>query len=69
MGITLDPERNRTVRGFDEVCRISTDTSKAAVLVVPADEERMMAREALRALVRSCVGRSLGAQNQQPFLV
>jgi len=49
MGITLDRERNQKAP-FDEVCRISSDDSKVAVLVVPTDEERMMAREALRAL-------------------
>ena len=35
MGITLDEQRNRDARGFDEVCRISTDDSKVTVLVVP----------------------------------
>src|SRR4029077_7457914 len=48
---------------------ISTDYSKVAVLVVPTDEERMMAREALRALSRSYITRVLEAQKQQPFLV
>ena len=69
MGITLDEQRNRDARGFDEVCRISTDDSKVTVLVVPTDEERMMAREALRALSRSYITRVLEAQKQQPFLV
>jgi len=69
MGITLDEERNRSARGFDEVGRISTDDSKVAVLVVPADEERMMAREALRTLSRSYITHVLEAQKQQPFLV
>ena len=69
MGITLDAQRNGTARGFDEVCRISTDDSKVAVLVVPTDEERMMAREALRALGRSYITRVLEAQKQQPFPV
>jgi acetate kinase len=69
MGIALDEKRNREARGFDEVCRISTDDSKVAVLVVPTDEERMMAREALRALSRSYITRVLEAQKQQPFLV
>ena len=50
MGVTLDAQRNRDARGFDEVCRISTDDSKVTVLVVPTDEERMMARESLRTL-------------------
>ena len=69
MGILLDEERNREARGFDEVCRISSDTSKVTVLIVPTDEERMMAREALRALSRSYLTKVLEAQKQQPFLV
>jgi acetate kinase len=69
MGIKLDPQRNRDARGFDEVCRISADDSKITVLVVPTDEERMMAREALRTLSRSYISRVLEEQKQQPFLV
>jgi len=69
MGLTLDGQRNREARGFDEVCRISTDDSKVTVLVVPTDEERMMAREALRTLSRSYITHVLEAQKQQPFLV
>ena len=48
MGIQLDDQRNRDARGFEEVCRVSADDSKVTVLVVPTDEELMMAREALR---------------------
>ncbi len=69
MGVVLDEQRNREARGFDEVCRISTDDSKITVLVVPTDEERMMAREALRALSRSYLTQVLEAQKQKPFLV
>src|SRR6186997_3590565 len=69
MGITLDAQRNRDARGFDEVCLISADDSKVAVLVVPTDEERMMAREALRAISRSYITQVLEAQKQNPFLV
>jgi acetate kinase len=69
MGITLDESRNRDARGFEEVCRISTDDSKVAVLVVPTDEERMMAREALWTLGRSYITRVLETQKQRPFLV
>ncbi len=68
MGITLDLERNQAASG-NEVCRISTDDSKVVVLVVPADEERMMAREALRTLNRSYVTNALAARKQHPFLV
>ena len=68
MGITLDDKRNREAKG-DEIARISADDSKVSVLLVPTDEERMMAREALRALSRSYITRVLEAQKQQPFLV
>jgi acetate kinase len=69
MGIKLDEQRNRDAKGFDEVCKISADDSKVTVLVVPADEERMMAREALRTISRSYLTRVLEAQKQQPFQV
>jgi acetate kinase len=68
MGIALDEQRNGEARG-DAVCRISTDDSKVAVLLVPTDEERMMAREALRTLGRSYITKVLEAQKQQSFLV
>ena len=68
MGIALDEQRNSDARG-DEVCRISTDDSKVTALVVPTDEERMMAREALRTLSRSYITRVLEAQKRQSFLV
>ena len=69
MGITLDEQRNREARGFDEVCRISSDDSKVVALVVPTDEERMMAREALRALSRSYITKVHETQKQESFLV
>jgi acetate kinase len=40
-GIELDVARNRVARGE---ARISTDSSSAAILVIPADEERIVAR-------------------------
>ena len=69
MGIALDEQRNRDARGFEETCRVSSDDSKIAVLVVPTDEERMMARETLRALSRSYITRVLETQRQKPILV
>lgn len=50
MGIHLDAQRNLEARGFDEICRISSDASPVTVLVVPTNEERMIARETLRAV-------------------
>ena len=68
MGVTLDPTRNAEAHGSD-VSRISTDDSKVEVLVVPTDEERMMAREALRTVSRSYITQVLEAHAKQPFLV
>ena len=68
MGIKLDDERNRAARG-SEISRISTDDSSVAVLVVPTDEEKMIAREAIRALGRSYITKVLDAQKQESFLV
>jgi acetate kinase len=69
MGLKLDMQHNRDARGFEEICRISTEESKIKVLVVPTDEERMMAREALRTVSRSYISRVLEAQKQRSFLV
>src|SRR4029077_4362661 len=59
MGLNVDKTRNLDARGSDQVDLISTDDSRIAVLVVPTDEERMMAREALRALSRSYITKVL----------
>jgi len=50
MGIQLDARRNLEAPGFDQICPISTDDSAVTVLVVPANEELMIARETLRAV-------------------
>jgi acetate kinase len=69
MGVAIDHACNREAKGGEEVCRISTDDSRVAVLVVPADEERMMAREAIKTVSRCYITQVLEAQRQQPFLV
>jgi acetate kinase len=69
MGIQLDEQRNRDAGGSDDICRISTDDSPVTVLVVPTDEERMIARETLRALSRSYLSHVLEAQRREPFPV
>jgi acetate kinase len=45
LGVALDASRNAVGRGI-----VSTDTSRVKVLVVPTDEERMIARYTARAL-------------------
>ena len=49
LGIHLDARRNRDTHGFDRITRISTTHSPVTVLVVPTDEEWMIAQETLRA--------------------
>ncbi len=50
MGIDVDPQRNRKARGFDQICAIATDDSPVKVLVVPTNEEWMIARDSLHAV-------------------
>jgi acetate kinase len=69
MGIHLDEQRNRDARGFSEICRISTDDSPVTVLVVPTDEERMIARETLRSLSRTYLKEVVKTQQTVPFLL
>lgn len=55
MGIRIDEEKNKTANGFETVCEISATGSSVRVLVVPTDEERMIARETLHSVRRSYV--------------
>lgn len=50
LGIELDAERNLAVRAEG---KISKDTARTAVLVIPADEERVVAREAFHAVSKA----------------
>ncbi len=50
MGIRIDEQQNQRASVLGEPSIISTQASTVQVLVIPTDEERMMAREALRAL-------------------
>jgi len=69
MGIHLDEHRNITARGFSEICRISADDSPVTVLIVPTDEERMIARETLRSLSRSYLKEVVKIRQTEPFLL
>jgi acetate kinase len=50
MGVIIDEEKNRAAQGLDRECDIAAEDSPTRVLVIPTDEERMIARETLRAL-------------------
>jgi acetate kinase len=69
MGIQIDEEKNRGADGFHQVCDIATPDSAVRVLVVPTDEERMIARETLGAMEREYIGRIIDAQKNVPIPV
>jgi acetate kinase len=69
MGIHLDEARNRDARDGKSIARISTDDSPVTVLVVPTDEERMIARETLRTLSRNYLVRASAACQKEPILI
>jgi acetate kinase len=69
MGIHLDEQRNREACDGKEIARISTDDSPVTVLVVPTDEERMIARETLRALSRDYLVHASEACRTESILI
>jgi acetate kinase len=69
MGINLDEARNREARDGREIRRISRDDSPVTILVVPTDEERMIARETLRTLSRDFLTRASQACRTEPITI
>jgi len=50
LGITIDEAKNHAACGRETVCDIACDGARVRILVIPTDEERMIARETLRAI-------------------
>jgi len=48
MGIKLDEEKNKNIRGIEAV--ISTEDSRVKVLVIPTDEELMIALDTVKSI-------------------
>ena len=48
MGIKLDEEKNKSIRGLEAI--ISTDDSRVKVVVIPTDEELMIALDTLKSV-------------------
>ncbi len=66
MGISVDTIRNKTVSpGQGEVADISDEFSQVKVLVIPTDEERMIAREAIRTFGYQDVTQVLKSQKEK----
>jgi acetate kinase len=69
MGICIDEKKNRNARGFEGVHDISTDDAPVRVLVIPTNEERMIARETLRTLNSRHVTKIIRSQKPTPVPV
>jgi acetate kinase len=50
LGVVIDEAKNQAAGRADAVCDISAPDAPVRVLVIPTDEERMIARETLRAI-------------------
>ncbi len=69
MGLHPDEALNQGARGFKEISAITKPDAPVPVLVVPTDEERMIAREALAALSRSGLDHAMTHQPPPPIPV
>ena len=69
MGIRLDESRNRGAPASGATTIITSDDSPVAALVVPTDEERMIAREALDAIRRAQLDLAVTREAPPPVLV
>ncbi|NQV31109.1 MAG: acetate/propionate family kinase [Phycisphaeraceae bacterium] len=67
MGVILDETQNQRASALNEPCVISTPDSRVKVLVIPAHEERMMAREALRVLDQLHITHVIQQQEDLPI--
>jgi len=67
LGIRVDEEVNRKADGFKETVDISAAGAAVKTLIVPTDEERMIARETLRAISLQYVGRIIKVQKRIPI--
>ncbi|MBN1759322.1 MAG: acetate/propionate family kinase [Chitinispirillaceae bacterium] len=67
MGISIDEKKNRTVDCSVEPCDIATDDSPVRILVIRTDEERMIARETLRALRKEQIATVISGSPKIPI--
>jgi acetate kinase len=67
MGIVINEQKNRSTHGFDWITDISEEFAPVRVLVVPTNEERMIARETIRALSRNQASQIIKGQDPIPI--
>jgi acetate kinase len=66
MGIEIDEKKNQGIDGFAGIHDISVEGSRVRVLVVPTDEERMIARETIRSMSSEYIADILSTQKNTP---
>jgi acetate kinase len=66
MGIIVDEKKNQSADGFKDVCDISAENSSIKILVVPTNEELMIARETLRAVNRRYIAKIIRTSKPSP---
>jgi acetate kinase len=68
LGIMLYSSKNRDIRALrGEVLDIAEPGSKIKILIIPAEEERMIARETLHAIERDKSIKTIGQLNSKPI--
>lgn len=66
MGISIDEDKNKSIDGFSAIHEISTEQSRVRVLVIPTDEERMIARETLQTVAAGYISEMIRVQRETP---
>ncbi len=66
IGVRIDEKKNSAVDPFVQ-CDITGENSTVKVLVIPTDEERMIARETLRALRKKKISTVLDRSEKEPI--
>jgi acetate kinase len=69
MGISIDEDANKAASSATVTAEITAPGSTIRVLVVPADELRMIARETLRTVEREKINRSVSSAEPAPIPV
>lgn len=67
MGIFIDEEKNRAAENLEQECDIATAASPVRILVIPADEPRMIARETLHTLSSHFIDTMIHQQAKVPI--
>lgn len=69
MGIKLDEEKNRNLTHLDGHAIISADDSPVTILVIPNDDEQLVAWETVRAIERNQLTQKVKSEEEAPIPV